>query len=67
MLLNLIKEDIVNELHLPQHVSATLAPAFEAFEKALKLANQQTGISDLDSQVVLEIAKRFTNWDAGDD
>lgn len=63
MLLNLIKDEIVNELHLPANVSAALGPAFAAFEQALKKANQQTGVPDLDSQVVLEIAKRFTNWD----
>jgi len=39
MLLNLIKDEIVNELRLPVHVSAALGPAFEAFEKALKQAN----------------------------
>jgi len=67
MLLNLIKDEIVNELRLPAQVSLALGPAFAAFEKALKQANVQTGVSDLDSQVVLEIAKRFTNWDAGND
>ena len=40
MLLNLIKDEIVNELRLPAHVSAALAPAFATFEKALKQANQ---------------------------
>ena len=40
MLLNLIKDEIVNELRLPEHVSAALAPAFAVFEKALKQANQ---------------------------
>ena len=67
MLLNLIKDEIVNELRLPEHVSVALGPAFAAFEQALKQTNEQTGISDLDSQVVLEIAKRFTNWDIGDE
>lgn len=64
MLLNLIKDEIVGELRLPKNVSDALGPAFSAFEKALKEANKKTGIPDLDSQVVLEIAKRFTNWDA---
>ena len=63
MLLNLIKDEIVNELQLPSNVSAAMTPAFAAFEQALKKANVQSGVSDLDSQVVLEIAKRFTNWD----
>ena len=62
MLLNLIKDEIVNELHLSPALSASLTPAFAAFEKALKQANVETGVTDLDSQVVLEIAKRFTNW-----
>ena len=48
-------------------MSAALGPAFAAFEQALKQTNKETGISDLDSQVVLEIAKRFTNWDVGDE
>lgn len=39
MLLNLIKDEIVNELHLPANVAASLTPAFEAFEQALKQAN----------------------------
>lgn len=63
MLLSLIKDEIVNELRLPPHVSQALTPAFAAFEIALKKVNQETGIADLDSQVVLEIAKRFTDWD----
>lgn len=67
MLLNLIKDEIVNELRLPADVSAALGPAFEAFEKALKQVNMQTGVSDLDTQIVLEIAKRFTNWDSAND
>ena len=49
MLLNLIKDEIVNELHLSPTVSQALVPAFEAFELALKQANQKTGIADLDS------------------
>ena len=49
MLLNLIKDEIVNELRLPPSVSAALGPAFQAFEKALKKSNEETGISDLDS------------------
>ena len=36
MLLNLIKDEIVNELRLPPQASAALTPAFVAFEKALK-------------------------------
>ena len=39
MLLNLIKDEIVNELQLPANVSAALTPAFAAFEQALKKAN----------------------------
>ena len=66
MLLNLIKDEIVNELHLPPNVAKSLTPAFAAFEQALKQANVETGVSDLDSQVVLEIAKRFTNWNVNE-
>lgn len=66
MLLNLIKDEIVNELHLPPNVASSLTPAFAAFEQALKQANVETGVSDLDSQVVLEIAKRFTNWNVNE-
>ena len=36
MLLNLIKNEIVNELHLSNEASEALAPAFAAFETALK-------------------------------
>lgn len=67
MLLNLIKDEIAKELQLPPQVSASLAPAFVAFERALKQANQESGVTDLDSQVVLEIAKRFTDWDTCDE
>lgn len=40
MLLSLIKDEIVNELRLPPHVSQALTPAFAAFEIALKKVNQ---------------------------
>ena len=67
MLLNLIKDEIVNELRLPPNIATSLTPAFAAFEQALKKVNTETGISDLDSQVVLEIAKRFTNWNVNEE
>lgn len=49
MLLTLIKDEIVNELRLPPQVSAALMPAFVAFERALKQANAESGMADLDS------------------
>ena len=49
MLLTLIKDEIVNELRLSPQVSAALMPAFVAFERALKQANAESGMADLDS------------------
>ena len=58
-LLQLVKDEIVNQLSLPDNVSIALGPAFTQFQHALQQANHETGIGDLDQQVVLEIAKRF--------
>ena len=54
-----MKDEIVNQLQLPENVSHALTPAFVQFQQALRQANEESGINDLDQQVVLEIAKRF--------